>query len=245
MKIGVFGDIHNNIEALRAAYGALEKAGCDATVCLGDVVGYGASPEECIDFVRERNIPCVRGNHDHYTVQPLDHWAIQPYAKRAIEWMKERLSSDYMDWLDALPFTYEMEGIQFVHASLETSDGSCWPYILNQQTAIFHFFMQKTRFCFFGHTHIPLLFTSNKGQVVFELLSDRRFPGAGGAKYLMNPGSVGQPRDFDVRASAAVFDTKTRDVELIRVEYDVEGAQKKIIDAGLPESLAKRLSMGS
>jgi len=202
MKLGVFGDIHSNIEALEAAYGALDDAGCDATVCLGDVVGYGASPRECVDFIRERDIPCIRGNHDHYTVSPIGDWTIQPYAKRAIEWTKEQLGGEYADWLDALPFTMEIEGIQFVHSSLETTDGKSWPYILNDQTAIFHFFMQSARFCFFGHTHIPLLFSSNKGQVKYELLTERGFPESDTSKYLMNPGSVGQPRASRRRMTA-------------------------------------------
>jgi len=244
MKIGIFGDIHNNYEALTACYNALMQEGCERLVCTGDIVGYGGSPKECIDFIREKEIPAVKGNHDHYTTQSEKEWKIQPYAAAVVKWMQDTLDSDSINWLKGLPFTLEIEGIQIVHASLETPDGSCWPYILNPQTAIFHFFMQNTQFCFYGHTHIPLLFTNNRGQVIYELLTSRRFPKIGAAKYLINSGSVGQPRDFNCKASAVVFNMETHDIKLLRVDYDIKTAQKKILDAGLPENLAERLSSG-
>jgi diadenosine tetraphosphatase ApaH/serine/threonine PP2A family protein phosphatase len=245
MRLGVFGDIHNNYEALKACYDFLKTKGCEKIVCTGDIVGYCASPKECIDFVREKEIPSVKGNHDYYTTLTEKKWNIQPYAEVVIKWMQDTLDPDDIQWLRDLPFTLEVDGIQIVHASLETPDGSSWPYILNPQTAIFHFFMQKSQFCFYGHTHIPLLFTNNRGQVIYELLTSRRFPQMGSnAKYLLNPGSVGQPRDFNSRASVAIMETESNDVELHRVDYDIATAQKKILDAGLPENLAERLSSG-
>ena len=244
MRLGVFGDIHNNYEALTASYNFLIEKGCDKIVCTGDIVGYCASPKECISFMREKEIPSVKGNHDLYTTLHHRNWSIQPYASVVIKWMQDILDDDEIKWLKALPFTMEIEGVQFVHASLETPDGSCWPYILNEQTAIFHFFMQSTQFCFYGHTHLPLLFTKNRGQVIYELLTSRRLPKSGNAKYLINPGSVGQPRDFDSRASVAILDLKTNEIEMHRIDYDIEAAQKKIIDNKLPEELAERLSSG-
>ena len=244
MKLGVFGDIHNNYEALTASYDFLVAQGCDKICCTGDIVGYCASPKECIEFFRENEISSVKGNHDYYTTLKERDWNIQPYAADVILWMQDILDPDDIEWLDSLPFTMEIEGIQFVHASLETPDGSCWPYILNSQTAIFHFFMQSSRFCFYGHTHIPLLFTNNRGQIIYELLTSRRFPKMGNAKYLINTGSVGQPRDFNNHSSVIIMDTETYDIRLHRVEYDIKTAQKKILDAGLPVNLAKRLSSG-
>ena len=244
MRLGVFGDIHNNYEALTASYDFLIKKGCEKIACTGDIVGYCASPKECIDFMREKNIPSVKGNHDYYTTQHHNKWAIQPYAAIVIKWMQDILPPEDIKWLEELPFTMEIEGVQFVHASMETPDGSCWPYILNKQTAIFHFFMQSTQFCFYGHTHIPLLFTKNRGQIIYELLTSRRLPKLGNAKYLINPGSVGQPRDFNSHSSVAIMDLETHDIEMHRVNYDIETAQKKIIDAKLPEELAERLSSG-
>jgi predicted phosphodiesterase len=244
MRLGIFGDIHNNYEALTASYKVLERAGCDQMVCTGDIVGYGGSPKECIDFFWKHEIVSVKGNHDHYTTQIGYDWKIQPYAKEVIKWMQDTLDSDYIDWLNELPFTYEVGGVQFVHASLETADGTSWPYILDSQTAMFHFFMQMSHFCFYGHTHIPLLFTIKKGQVVFELLTTRKFPKKPIEKFLLNPGSVGQPRDFNSKAAVTVFDTKTHEIELYRINYDIAAAQDKIIKAGLPTALAERLHAG-
>ena len=246
MRLGIFGDVHNNYEALTASYKVLERAGCDQFVCTGDVVGYGASPKECINFFREHDIISVKGNHDHYTTQKNYDGRIQPYAKQVIRWMQQNiLDSDDIDWLNQLPLTYEVCGVQFVHASLETADGSSWPYIIDSQTAMFHFFMQTSRFCFCGHTHIPLLFTMEKGLIVFETLTTRRFSQQPTNKYLINPGSVGQPRDFNSMASATVFDTETLDVELYRIDYDIATAQEKIIKAGLPKELAERFRTGT
>jgi diadenosine tetraphosphatase ApaH/serine/threonine PP2A family protein phosphatase len=244
MRLGVFGDIHNNYEALTACYDFLIEKGCDKIACTGDIVGYCASPKECINFMREKEIPSVKGNHDYYTTQNHEKWSIQPYAAIVIKWMQNTLDSEDIKWLEQLPFTMEIEGIQFVHSSMETPDGSCWPYILNTQTAIFHFFMQTTQFCFYGHTHIPLLFTKNRSQIIYELLTSRRLPKIGNAKYLINPGSVGQPRDFNSRSSVVIMDTETNDIEMHRVDYDIATAQQKILDAGLPEELAERLSSG-
>ncbi len=244
MRLGIFGDIHNNFEALTASFKVLEHAGCDQIVCTGDIVGYGGSPRECIDFVRNRDIVSVRGNHDHYTTQSGSSWNIQPYAQTVIKWMQDTLDGDYIEWLGSLPFTYETGGVQIVHASLEVTDGSSWPYVLDAQTAMFHFFMQTSRFCFYGHTHIPLLFTVSRGQIVFELLSTRQFAGMQAGRFLLNPGSVGQPRDFNSKASVSVFDTETLEIELYRVEYDIKKAQEQIVGNGLPTQLAERLHAG-
>ena len=244
MRLGVFGDIHNNYEALVASYDFLIKKGCEKIACTGDIVGYCASPKECIRFMQDKEIPSVKGNHDFYTTLNNRDLSIQPYAAVAIKWMQDTLTDDEINWLKDLPFTMEVEGVQFVHASLETPDGSCWPYILNEQTAIFHFFMQSTQFCFYGHTHIPLLFTKNRGKVIYEFLTSRRLPKSGNAKYLINPGSVGQPRDFDSRAAVAILDLETNEIEIHRIDYDIKTAQKKIIENKLPKELAERLSSG-
>jgi diadenosine tetraphosphatase ApaH/serine/threonine PP2A family protein phosphatase len=243
VRLGIFGDIHSNYEALTAVHAEL-AAHADQLVCTGDVVGYGGSPRECIDFLAQRNIPCVRGNHDHYTAHKDCNWNIQPYALEAIRWTQEVISAEQRAWLDRLPPKFELADITFVHASLQAQDYRSWPYILNPQIAMFHFYMQTTRFCFYGHTHLPLLFTLDHGQISFEFLSSRQFPREDHCKYLLNPGSVGQPRDFDSRSAALIFDTETLELELLRIEYDIVAAQARIREAGLPEMLAERLSKG-
>jgi predicted phosphodiesterase len=243
VRLGIFGDIHSNYEALTAVHAQLIGQ-TDQLVCTGDVVGYGGSPRECIAFLAERNIPCVRGNHDHYTAHKDCNWNIQPYALEAIRWTQGVISPDERAWLDRLPPKLELADITFVHASLQAQDYRSWPYILNPQIAMFHFYMQTTRFCFYGHTHLPLQFTLDHGQISFEFLSTRQFPRENNCKYLLNPGSTGQPRDFDSRSAALIFDTETLELELLRIEYDIIAAQAKIREAGLPEMLAERLSKG-
>jgi len=246
MRLGVFGDIHGNIEALEAVYKELKAEGCDKMVCTGDIVGYGASPAECIDFIREHEISSARGNHDHYTTMPNFNERIQPYAKKVIQWMQDTLDGSYIEWLKELPFMFQVENedILIVHSSLEATDGTSWPYILDPQTAMFHFFLQNTQFCFYGHTHVPLFFSIERGLVEFELLTNRKPPKNTKKKYLFNPGSVGQPRDAVQCASSVIFDTETLKINLYRTEYDIESAQKKIFKTGLPKDLAYRLNTG-
>lgn len=246
MRLGIFTDIHSNYEALAASYDALKNASCDKIVCIGDIVGYGAKPSECIAFIRDHGIDTVRGNHDHYTTLTDNDWDIQPYALEVIQWTRKNISSDQMEWLGSLPFKMSIDGVLFVHASLEAFDGEYWPYILDTKTALFHFFAQDTKFAFFGHTHIPLFFTYDENnRISIEILKSRTIPKDTKCKYLINPGAVGQPRDFDFRSAVVVFDTETFSLELIRVLYDVRKVQMQIIDAGLPRILAERLSRGN
>jgi len=244
MLLGIIGDIHSNIEALTSCHKAIKDAGCSKIVCTGDIVGYGASPKECIDFVRNRKIESIRGNHDHYTTQRDSGWDIHPSAKKVITWMQQTLPKEYISWLDALPYQMEVEGVQFIHSSLENVDGKNWPYILSKQSALFHFFLQHSKFCFYGHTHIPLIFTLKHGNVSIEMLTSRNIGNLKGEKYLLNPGSVGQPRDFDSRASTVIFDTKSHELHSIRAKYNIKHAQLKILAAGLPRQIAERLSSG-
>ncbi|MEI8248786.1 MAG: metallophosphoesterase family protein [Lentisphaerota bacterium] len=245
MRYGIISDIHSNIEALTAVYERLLEYNCDKIISLGDVVGYGASPSECIDFVRQHDILSLKGNHDAYTVDASEgkDWDVQEYVRQSVLWTRTMLSQDQTGWLRELPYTVKLNNLQFVHASMETMDGEYWPYVLDQKTALFHFYLQETDIAFCGHIHIPLLFTYRKGGIVMEMLKEKelREPDV---KYLVNPGAVGQPRDSDWRGAAAVYDSDTRKVIPVRVEYDVAATQDKIRQAGLPAVLAERLSRG-
>ncbi|OGV47560.1 MAG: hypothetical protein A2017_11345 [Lentisphaerae bacterium GWF2_44_16] len=246
MRLGILTDIHSNFEALAVSYEALVKAGSDKIICIGDIVGYGAKPKECIDFIREKNISSVKGNHDHYTAVEEREWDIQPYAREVIKWTRSVLDASSLEWLNGLPFKLESDGVLFVHSSLEALDGEYWPYVLDVRTALFHFFSQDVKFAFFGHTHIPLFFTYNEEhKISIEILKSRTVPKNVNAKYLINPGSVGQPRDFDSRSAVLLFDTETCEINLIRVPYDIRKVQDQIISAGLPRLLAERLSRGN
>lgn len=246
MRLGILSDIHGNIGALESAWDALVDAGCDKIVCAGDVVGYGARPAECIEFVREHEIDTVRGNHDHYVAFPAREYEIQKYAMDAIVWTRNELSDEHLNWLGNLPFRLDLAGTTIVHASLEARDGVYWPYILDSKTAMFHFYLQESRYAFFGHTHIPLLFSyDGHAHIDIEILRSKRLEGSSETKFLINPGSVGQPRDYDCRSSSVVFDTESGDIRLLRSSYDVQEAQEQILAAGLPPILAARLSRGN
>lgn len=246
MLFGVIGDIHGNIEALTAMHDRLVSIGCDVIIALGDIVGYGASPRECIDFAEANDIRCIRGNHDHFTLDTEEQlcWELKDYAREAILWTQANLSKEHFDWLRDLPFSMKIDGMQFVHASSETVDGEYWPYILDRKTAQFHFYLQETPVAFCGHIHIPLLFTQHNGEIIMEMLKEKQLDLKSKRRYLINPGAVGQPRDSDWRAAAATFDNETGMLTPVRVEYDLKSAQQKILDAGLPEVLANRLSRG-
>ena len=248
MLLGVFGDIHSNIEALTSVYKKLTKQGCDRIVCLGDIVGYGASPGTCIDFMMEKDIACVKGNHDFFTLdrQKECDWEMKDYGRHAIIWTQGQLNEQQFEWLENLPFSMKIADVQFVHSSMETVEGEYWPYILDAKTAQFHFYLQDCQVAFCGHIHIPLLFTcSESSGIKMEMLKSTQLNLNSNNKYLVNPGSAGQPRDFDWRASAVTYDTETGKLELVRVEYDVTSTQKKIITAGLAADLADRLSNGT
>ena len=248
MLLGVFGDIHGNFEALTSIYDRLIRLGCQRIVCLGDIVGYGASPGECIDFLKEKGISCVKGNHDFFT---LDHeekidWEMKDYSRDVIIWTQGQLTEAQLNWLEDLPFSTKIDGIQFVHSSMEALEGEYWPYILDAKTAQFHFYLQDCQVAFCGHIHIPLLFTcSENSGIKMEMLKSINLDLQSANKYLISPGAVGQPRDFDWRASSVMYDTVSGLVEPVRMEYDVAQSKKKIISAGLSTDLAERLSNGT
>lgn len=252
MRVGIISDIHGNIEALRAVFDQLEKRGCDELVCLGDIVGYGPSPGECIDFLREKNVISVKGNHDHYVVSGNEHpdsFGITESACKAVKWTREVLSREQIDWLDSLPFTLKRGDATFIHAAVDTAEGEYWPYIFDVHSAMFHFYFQETTFAFFGHIHVPLLFAhqcndSAPPTIWVEKLKDRDFREFYDYKFLINPGSVGQPRNCDPRGSAIIFDMTTKEMEIVAAEYDVKLTCGKIIAAGLPGDLAHRLGKG-
>ena len=244
MRLGIISDIHSNIEALTAVLDEISSEHCDKIICLGDVVGYCASPRECIDLLAESNIICLRGNHDAYVQEMSPDLKIQPFAKEAIYWTRNILSKQQIEWLKALPLTYSLENAQFTHASLEGVDGSYWPYVLGPEKALLHFYMQTTRYCFNGHTHVPLLFTFGGLTIGMSYLKSQNLKDEPFSKYLISCGSVGQPRDNDKRSAYVIFDTETHDLKLQRCTYDVKKAQQRIIDSGLPPILAERLSFG-
>ena len=236
----VLGDIHANLDALTVVLDDCRAQGVTDYLCTGDVVGYNACPHECLEIVRGLGCPIVMGNHDHYVSSQQNLEDFNPHAAAVIEWTRQQLTDDEMDFLGSLPFVSTRMGITLVHSTMDNPEG--FGYVFDHLQAEAHFTHQVTPICFHGHTHCPMIYEKQMGAVYRIDAQDFRIPI--GRKYFINVGSVGQPRDGDPRAAYVLYDPKARTVRFRRLEYDVESAQRKILEAGLPRRLAERLSVG-
>ena len=242
MITAVFSDVHGNLEALEAVLRDAREQGAGRFVCLGDVVGYGADPDACCERVRDLKGVVVRGNHDHACSHRSPLVWFNPLAAAAARWTRAALSEGNRAWLRDLPYEAREEGAQFVHGGLE--DPRHWPYLFPEEDASAHFRRQRERFCFVGHTHVPVLFAQVEGRVRAARLSSFRLGPDEPVKVTVNVGSVGQPRNGDPRACYCLWDTERGVIAPRRIAYDVDAAERKIRAAGLPELLAERLSLG-
>jgi len=241
----ILSDLHANWEALDAVV-RHAKGEYDSSLCCGDLVGYGADPNPVVEWVRDHCAVIVRGNHDRACTGQEDLEWFNPVARAAAVWTLANLSAENVSYVRDLPQgpTF-LDGVQVLHGSPYDEDD----YVVGAEQAAQAFTYLESRLAFFGHTHLQGGFIWNQGRVEtippIPLQSDRQslaVDSTGG--YLLNPGSVGQPRDGDPRAAYALYDSERCIVDYCRVDYDVETAQRKIRDAGLPIFLAERLSMG-
>jgi predicted phosphodiesterase len=239
MRIALFGDIHANYEALDAVLEDARAQSCDKFLCLGDVVGYNADPVACLERIREMDCPVIKGNHDEDASASHQLDALNPVAAAALMWTRDQLSEEQRTWLRRLRMVRQVEDFTIVHSTLDQPAN--WNYVTNKFDAMSNFSYQFTQVCFHGHTHVPRVFV--KTQRVQEEPAESIAIEAG-AKYFINVGSVGQPRDGDWRACYAIFDLPTHTVVFRRVEYDLATTQRKILDADLPPMLAERLADG-
>jgi diadenosine tetraphosphatase ApaH/serine/threonine PP2A family protein phosphatase len=238
----VFSDVHSNLEALQAVLADIAAQGIRHMVCLGDIVGYAASPAQCLKRVRELGCPVVMGNHDAAAATDDDLYAMRDVAAAGIHFSRRKLTAAQRAWLAGLPLIITDEHHEFVHASLHAP--AAWPYILREWEAMEHFAAQRRRLAFCGHTHMPnMLHHDSTGNLKF-LRGRGRLPVAPGGKTLVNVGSVGQPRDGCPAACYVVCDAKADTIEFRRVEYDIAKARRKIMRAKLPAFVAERLSAG-
>jgi diadenosine tetraphosphatase ApaH/serine/threonine PP2A family protein phosphatase len=241
VRYAVLSDIHGNLEALDAVLTHAASRG-DAILVLGDVVGYGADPEACLERVAERAHAVVAGNHEHGTVGLLDPTWFNDRARLALEWTRQQLGADHLAWLRTRPLVAELDDATLVHAS--PSQPGEWDYLMSADDGFEVFGAFATRLCFVGHSHRPGAWSVGSSGRDHE-------PGAreieleAGRRYLINVGSVGQPRDGDPRAAYALWDVDGRRVTIERVPYDLTTARAKIIRAGLPRFLADRLPIGA
>jgi predicted phosphodiesterase len=247
MRYLVISDIHSNLEALEAVLRASSSQKCDGVIVLGDFVGYGADPNAVVDRIRGlKPVAVVRGNHDKVAASLENAEDFNPMAKAAAEWTRTALSSETFEYLKELPI-----GPRIVDSGLEICHGSPIDedlYVVADLDAVRSMAASRRPLCLFGHTHVALR-ASVDGRQRLEIDTPQGNPEfetvmSPGTKYLINPGSVGQPRDGDSRAAYAIVDLGQQVVTLYRVAYPIEIAQKKIVDAGLPPMLAYRLGMG-
>ncbi len=243
MRTGIISDIHANLDALKVVLDDLRAQNVDRVVCLGDIVGYGPEPNECVQRVQETCAFTVVGNHDYAALGRLDTLAFNDYARAAADWTSEALSPESRAFLEQLPLTKELDGMLLVHASPLAPEE--WTYVLSYHEAERQFAAFTERLCFIGHSHLPVVVENTDGHVeALRYPNGDPLPLRAECRYLINVGSVGQPRDRDPRSAYVVYDSEADTVLLRRLEYPVREAQAKIIDAGLPPFLAFRLDSG-
>jgi diadenosine tetraphosphatase ApaH/serine/threonine PP2A family protein phosphatase len=242
MRLGIFSDVHSNLEALEAVVGAYEKLGIDRYVCLGDVVGYGASPNECCEIVKKLASVVVLGNHDAAVCGRMDYSYYYDAARQALDWCVAQLHPDHLAWLRGLPHVERWDDLCFSHGNPLFPESFEYIFTLEQAAELLPHFDALAGVSFIGHSHLTKSYALHPGEVN-EVVA-RRFGLRRHCKYVVTDGSVGQPRDYDNRACCTLFDTENRVFEYHRVEYDVERSAKKIFDAKLAVNFGKRLFLG-
>ena len=246
-KIAFISDIHSNIDALQSVLAHIDKVGADVILCLGDIVGYGGAPKQCLDLIRERDIQTVMGNHDEYVTLIMDPRVerLRPEIRQAIEWTQAQLSMDDLKWLSNLDMRMAADEFEILHASYAPPR---WAYCLDEPTFARNFEHQTKQLAFCGHSHSPLFgFQMENGDPLLDYIrnASRKTKIDGKFKTMVNVGSVGQPRDKDPRACVVFYEMEQKELWMDRVEYDIEAARAKIMDAKLPQKFADRLLVGA
>ncbi len=241
MKAAIISDIHSNLEALQAVIKDIKKRRIKNIFCLGDLVGYGANPNECIELCFKEADAIIAGNHDWATIDKTDVSNFNKIAAAAVKWTKEHISSENLKRLQELPLTQKIGDLFLVHSTPDHPEEWRYLFTLEEfQMAFKHF---DAQICCIGHSHIPgAAFQDTNGYT--DLVRENPFPIIKKRKFIINAGSVGQPRDLDPRASYVIYDGNKNSIDFIRIEYNIPLASQKIIDAGLPEQLAERLLVG-
>ena len=243
MRYGILGDIHGNLGALEAVLEKLAGESVDCLLSVGDVVGYGAAPNECIALLREAGARVVMGNHDAAVIDRLDMTCFNQYARAAVLWTQDQLSEEDATWMASLPLTMQLDHCVVAHGTLHRPE--LFDYIQSTTDADASLDMLTLPVCFVGHTHVPVaLLRLRDDPLRTAYTTDPEIDIAETTRALVNVGSIGQPRDEDCRAAYAVYDTEAQRVWIRRVEYDIDAEAQRIRDAGLPPMLADRLFLG-
>jgi predicted phosphodiesterase len=241
VSIAIVSDIHGNRQAFEAVLESIERAGSDQIWCLGDLVGYGAEPDACVELAEQHVSVCLAGNHDLGVVGAIDLAEFSPTARRAAEWTRDAIEPRTARFLMSLSPKDEEHAVALYHAS---PLDPIWDYVLSPLKAALCVEVQARRVGLIGHSHIALAFWRTDGEMTGEKQTDGTELNIGSGPWLINPGSVGQPRDGDPRAAWLELDLDAGRVQFHRIEYDVEGAIVAIRRARLPDSLAERLRYG-
>jgi len=241
MRVLVISDIHANLDALQSVI--VDAGSVDQVWCLGDLVGYGPEPNECVDLIKSLpDIICIKGNHDVAALGEIDIRLFNNEAKESMMWHQSKITSENKDYLRNLPEKYESEEVTLAHGSPRNP---IWEYILDPYVARVNYEFFKNNFCLVGHSHQPIISSWNSSDGVLEWGSPQ--PGSIITlhnRMIINPGSVGQPRDSDSRAAYGIYNTESLKFEFHRVVYNISSVQSKIINKGLPFRHAQRLSGG-
>ena len=243
MRYAIIADIHSNLAAFTAVLDDIKHQGETEEVwCLGDIIGYGPDPRQCIELLRQRNHTAVAGNHDLAVTGKISTFDFNPEAAAACHWTAEQLSPEDIDYLSSLPLVLQKDDFTLTHGSPREP---VWEYLLSTSAAEENFAYFQSQFCLVGHSHVPLVFEYNEAHTccLSEFPIDAEIALAKN-RLIINPGGVGQPRDGDPRASYAIYDSETRTIRHHRIPYDIETTQVKMREYGLPMRLATRLSYG-
>ena len=244
MRIAIFSDVHGNLEALSAVLARLEEASVDRYYCLGDTVGYGGSPDECCNIVRKLASATVLGNHDAAVAGRMDYDYYYEAARQALDVHSSLLSDENLSWLKSLPYSVEVEDcdVGLCHGTPVRLEAFDYIFAPEQAKECLSIYDKLKSVTVIGHSHLCKVFKLSRNRV--EELPPIDFVLEPGFKYIVSDGSVGQPRDYDNRASYTIYDTETGLFEFHRVAYDIESAAQKILEVKLDRNFAHRLFVG-
>jgi predicted phosphodiesterase len=243
MRVAILSDIHSNLEALSAALAVVDRERPDRVVCLGDVVGYGASVNECCQLIRSRAAVTLLGNHDAAVAGRMDYSFYYDAARHALDWTASRIDPEHLEWLRSLPYSHREGTIGYSHGSPVDPPSYDYVFALEQARELVPYFRTLADVTFVGHSHLCKTFALAPSGEVSEVVSTR-FRLRKGYKYVISVGSVGQPRDGDSRACLVTYDEASQEVQFHRTAYDVESSAQKIFDADLALNFGKRLFLG-
>jgi diadenosine tetraphosphatase ApaH/serine/threonine PP2A family protein phosphatase len=242
MRIGIFSDVHANIEALGAVMDAYKSERIDKYVCIGDTVGYGASPNECCDVVRKHCAFTILGNHDAAVAGRMDYSYYYDAARNALDLHARQLTPDNMGWLRALPYDKHDGEVYFCHGSPVNLEEFEYIFSVEQASRCLDMWEELATVTFIGHSHLCKSFALTRDDV-YEVVATK-FAVRPDHRYIISVGSVGQPRDYDNRASYTVYDTEEKVFEFKRVAYDIDAAAQKIFSSDLERNFGNRLFLG-